>query len=514
MVRDPDRPLNDEPELPVSGPVAHDSGDSSGAPAPDGERGVAELALDEDKHGVGDLARAGGERGMGEPVPEEGKHGKDAVSGPATEESVGGGDPVGNVAIDDSVDAAGDAAPRKVAGRLVVALLERPLPAPPEQLRVGPFREGAFAARSTRLTSKLGLMLGVAFGICFVTGLLSHLIQHPPWWFWWPSRPVWLYRATQGVHVATGLASIPLLGAKLWSVYPRLFTWPPARTVVHAAERAGVAALVAGALFQLVSGVLNVARWYTPMPFFFTTGHYWVAWLTVGALLVHIAVQLPVVRDALSRHTKPTGNEAGNADPGRRHVLLGAGIAAGLITLTTVGETVRPLSRAAVLAPRRPTIGPQGLPVNKTALAAGVRQSASDPAYGLMVTGPAGPVRLDLAALNALPQHTVVLPIACVEGWSAGATWTGVRLRDLVGLVGADPKRAHVLVESLQASGRYGSSEVEPPLTEDPLTLIALRLRGEVLHVDHGYPARLIAPNRPGVLQTKWVARLTVREMR
>jgi DMSO/TMAO reductase YedYZ molybdopterin-dependent catalytic subunit len=55
---------------------------------------------------------------------------------------------------------------------------------------------------------------------------------------------------------------------------------------------------------------------------------------------------------------------------------------------------------------------------------------------------------------------------------------------------------------------------VEPPLTADPLTLIALRLNGEPLHPDHGYPARLIAPNRPGVLQTKWVGRLTVRSPR
>jgi Oxidoreductase molybdopterin binding domain len=385
---------------------------------------------------------------------------------------------------------------------------ERPLPVPPEWLRRGPLRPGAFgsALRSTRLTSNLGLLLGVTFGICFATGLLSHVIQHPPAWFWWPSRPVGLYRVTQGVHVATGLASIPLLGAKLWSVYPRLFTWPPARTLLHAAERAGVALLVAGALFQVLSGLLNVARWYTPMPFFFTTGHYWVAWLTIGALLVHIAVQLPVVRDALRRRPTP--------DPGRRQVLLGAGVAAGLITLTTLGETVRPLSRAAVLAPRRPTIGPQGLPVNKTAGGAGVRAIASDPAYGLVLTGPAGPMRLDLAALNALPQHTVVLPIACVEGWSASATWTGVRLRDLVRLAGADPGRAHVLVESLEPGGRYRTSTVQPPLTADPFTLVALRLRGEVLHLDHGYPARLIAPNRPGVLQTKWVGRLTVREPR
>src|SRR4051812_49975187 len=90
--------------------------------------------------------------------------------------------------------------------------------------RRGPFRRGAFGSRlrSARLTSHLGLALAVAFGTCFVTGLLSHLIQHPPGWFWWPARPVGLYRVTQGLHVATGLASIPLLGVKLWSVYPRL----------------------------------------------------------------------------------------------------------------------------------------------------------------------------------------------------------------------------------------------------------------------------------------------------
>ncbi|MFI1769566.1 molybdopterin-dependent oxidoreductase, partial [Streptomyces sp. NPDC020800] len=33
---------------------------------------------------------------------------------------------------------------------------------------------------------------------------------------------------------------------------------------------------------------------------------------------------------------------------------------------------------------------------------------------------------------------------------------------------------------------------------------------GEELSPDHGYPVRLMAPNRPGVLQTKWVGRLEV----
>lgn len=157
--------------------------------------------------------------------------------------------------------------------------------------------------RSPRLTGLLGVALAVAFTTCFVTGLISHLIQRPPDWFWWPSRPVGLYRVTQGLHVATGLASVPLLGAKLWSVYPRLFAWPPARDLAHAIERAAVAALVAAALFQLISGILNIARWYAPMPFFFTAGHYWSAWLAIGALITHVGVKLPIIRQALTRAT-------------------------------------------------------------------------------------------------------------------------------------------------------------------------------------------------------------------
>ena len=45
---------------------------------------------------------------------------------------------------------------------------------------------------------------------------------------------------------------------------------------------------------------------------------------------------------------------------------------------------------------------------------------------------------------------------------------------------------------------------------DDDRTLLALALNGEPLALDHGYPARIIAPNRPGVLQTKWVTRLEV----
>ena len=354
--------------------------------------------------------------------------------------------------------------------------------------------------RGERTTSLLGVALAVTFPVCFVTGLLSHLIQHSPYWFDWPSRPVELYRITQGLHVATGTATVPVLLAKLWSVYPKLFAWPPVRGLAHLLSRLSVLVLVGAALTEVVTGGLNVARWYAPMPFFFTVAHHWLAWVAIGALLVHIGVQLPVVRRALAR---PVDDRAGAQ---RRGLLAAVAAAAGLVTLTTVGQTVRPLARLAVLAPRRPDLGPQHLPVNKSAVEAGVRRV--DDTYRLRIDGP-HPRRLSLADLAALPQHTAALPIACVEGWSATGHWTGVRIRDLLALVGAPPG-CRLRVASAQRGGLYRASTLPAAACRDPLSLLALRLNGEVLDLDHGYPCRLIAPNLPGVMQTKWVNRLVV----
>ena len=102
---------------------------------------------------------------------------------------------------------------------------------------------------------------------------------------------------------------------------------------------------------------------------------------------------------------------------------------------------------------------------------------------------------------------TVSLPITCVEGWSASAHWTGIRVRDLLDLAGFDPDET-VRVSSLQRRGDYGTSLLYPNHHRDPLTLLAVKLNGQPLAPDHGYPCRLIAPNRPGVQQTKWVTRL------
>ena len=72
------------------------------------------------------------------------------------------------------------------------------------------------------------------------------------------------------------------------------------------------------------------------------------------------------------------------------------------------------------------------------------------------------------------------------------------------------PADARVRVTSLQQNSIYAVTEMGPEFVRDPSTLVALELEGETLDLDHGYPARMIAPARPGVLQTKWLSRLEV----
>lgn len=395
-----------------------------------------------------------------------------------------------------------------------------------------------------RTAAQLGLMLGVAFAICLVTGVVSHLHQNPVDWLPIPATPAGAYRVSQGLHVACGLAAIPLLLAKLYAVSPNLPRWPPVDGPVDAMARLALLPLVGGSIFLLVSGTANIAGWY-PWEFFFPTGHWWAAWLVLGATLVHVALQAPVLRRlwwpeqqpdqerakwyaADPADPEPAYPESGDRAPGstegagepvsaaggmsRRALLAVVGAAAGLITLFTAGQTFPPLRSFTALAPRKPDVGPQGFPVNRTAAAARTEGLADDPGYRLVVADPAGnEVALTLQRIRTMRQRTHELPIACVEGWSASVVWTGVSLGDVVAAAGLEPPEGDVVVRSAQESGLYRSSVVSASLAGRDDCLLALEANGEPLHEDHGAPIRLIAPNRPGVLQTKWVNRLEVQ---
>ena len=394
--------------------------------------------------------------------------------------------------------------------------------------------------RGRWLTSMLGLLLLGAIVVVAGTGLLSHEAYAPDlgrnaivpaeddldllpgdWPAGWP----WLYAVTQGLHVTVGIAMVPLLLAKLWSVFPRLFTWPPVRGPWHLLERLSLLLLVGGAFFQLATGIANVQLWY-PFGFNFVVAHYFGAWVLLSALVLHVALKAPEVRRAarergvlrpLIDDLRADGTNAEPPEPGglsapvpepptltRRGLLGVVGAASGGLVVVTAGQSVGgPLRELAVLAPRGRDLG---FPVNKTAAAARVTPAMVGAAWRLEVTG-GRTLSLSRAELLAMELATHDLPIACVEGWSSTQTWTGVRLADLAELAGAADDHV-VRVSSLQPGGVLREATLTPGEVRDHRSLLALRVAGADLPLDHGFPARIVVPGLPGVHCTKWVGSL------
>jgi DMSO/TMAO reductase YedYZ molybdopterin-dependent catalytic subunit len=404
---------------------------------------------------------------------------------------------------------------------------------PPGARRLGAFRS---PLRGPWLTSVFGLVLLIVLPIVILTGLLSYIAYGPRlgqaipadvgWLrlpvFDWPTRPSWLYRLTQGLHVGLGLVIIPVVLAKLWSVIPRLFVWPPARSIAQALERLSLLMLVGGVLFEIVTGVLNIQYDYI-FGFSFYDAHYFGAWVFIAGFLMHITLKIPrmitglrslSLREVLRTNRSDTRPEIPDpdglvsADPAeptmsRRGALALVGSGAALVGVLTAGQTLGGASRgAALLLPRGRG---QDFPVNKTAVAAGIAPESVGASWRLVLRSGATVVVLDRDALAGLAQHTARLPIACVEGWSTVQTWSGVRLADLARIAGVRVPRT-ARVTSLQRGGAFGEATLQPNQVRDPDALLALRVNGGDLSLDHGYPARIIVPALPGVHNTKWVA--------
>jgi DMSO/TMAO reductase YedYZ molybdopterin-dependent catalytic subunit len=402
--------------------------------------------------------------------------------------------------------------------------------------------------RGPWLTSILGSALLPLVIVCAVTGFLSQAAYEPGlghnsllpggglgtgiYFFSWPTSPAWIYALTQGLHVICGLAAIPIVLAKLWSVMPKLFEWPPVRSLSHALERASLALLVGGAVFVFGTGLLNIQVFY-PWPFRFLTAHYYGAFVFLAAFGLHLVLKLPLAWRTLRERgvlrplraglaeTVAEPYEPGHVAPAapaaptisRRALLATVGAASLGAALMAAAQTVGgPLRSLGLLTPRSTQVGdgPNGFQINKTAAAVGIGEEQTGAAWRLALSGPVSR-RFSREQLMALPQHSYDLPIACVEGWSTTQRWTGVRLRDLAALAGA-PAGSVALVESLQQAGALRAVTLSGDQVDAEQSLLALRVNGEDLSLDHGFPARIIIPGAPGVHQTKWVASMKFGE--
>jgi len=402
----------------------------------------------------------------------------------------------------------------------------------------GPFRPEFWKSplRGPWLTAVLGSVLLMLMAIVALTGFLSHAAYQPdlgrnalvgtdlPFttFFDWPTGPSWLYAFTQGLHVNVGLFALPVVLAKLWSVIPRLFQFPPVRTPAEGIERLSIALLVSSTGFLFATGIVNMQYWYV-FRFDFVEAHYYSAVVFVAALAVHLVVKVPValrayrsrgvlapLRQGLAETVQePDGDTVAlRPDPptvSRRGLLAGVGAGAGALLVANVGQSVGgPLRSVAFLAPRREG----GFPVNKTADGARITEAMVGSDYRLVLRGGANEVELTRDDLLGLPLATHTLTLGCVEGWSTRQTWTGVPLAELARRAGVAGAGA-LLVESLQEAGVLRQATLARNQMADARSLLALRVGDADLTLDHGYPARIIVPGLPGVHNTKWVGRLT-----
>ena len=395
--------------------------------------------------------------------------------------------------------------------------------------------------RGPWLTSFLGTLLVPTITVIALTGFIDHWAHYPQFggndpvgpasdipalFHFTASFPSWSYAVTQGTHVTLGLVVVPLVLAKLWSVMPRLFQRPVLKSVAGALERISLLGLVASVLVEFATGILATNDW-APWSFDFNTVHYYGAWIFGTLFVLHACVKLPVMRRAYRERgvlkplmqglaeTKPEPPDDGGLAPinpaaptiSRRGLLAMVGGASLTIFGVQVGESIGgPFRRLALLAPRGRVFGtgPNDFPVTHTAASAQVTSAMTGADWSLTVVG-GRTISFSRQQLLAMAQSTRTLTITCTDGWSTTQHWTGVQLAALARLVDA-PDGAILRPVSLEPG--LSPEALPPSLHGDGGSLLALRVNGVDISLDHGYPARVILPNVPGGFNTKWVSEL------
>jgi DMSO/TMAO reductase YedYZ molybdopterin-dependent catalytic subunit len=121
----------------------------------------------------------------------------------------------------------------------------------------------------------------------------------------------------------------------------------------------------------------------------------------------------------------------------------------------------------------------------------------------------ARPATFSLAELRSFPSRSQITHLACEEGWSFIAEWTGVPLSHVLNLAGALPQARYVAYFSAQR-GWWDSIDMADAW--HPQTLLTYGMNGADLPVGHGAPIRMRLPRQLGYKSVKYLTHLTVTD--
>ncbi len=157
-------------------------------------------------------------------------------------------------------------------------------------------------------------------------------------------------------------------------------------------------------------------------------------------------------------------------------------------------------------APRSARLAGNALPSYFVSDSVPVWDAAARGAWTLEVTGLVRrPLRLSLDDLVRLPRISERVNHFCVEGWTAVAERTGVRVSELARLAGALPDAQYVDFQSFD-NGYHESWDLES--ATHPQTLVVYAQDGHMLSPAYGAPARLFSPVKLGYKNTKYLTRI------
>ncbi len=121
----------------------------------------------------------------------------------------------------------------------------------------------------------------------------------------------------------------------------------------------------------------------------------------------------------------------------------------------------------------------------------------------------ARPGAFSVVDLKKFGSRSQITHIACEEGWSYIAEWTGVPLSRILEAAGMRPEAKYVVYFSIE---KDWWDSIDLAEAQHPQTLIAHGMNGADLPVPFGGPLRMRVPRQLGYKNVKFVNRLVVTD--
>jgi DMSO/TMAO reductase YedYZ molybdopterin-dependent catalytic subunit len=119
------------------------------------------------------------------------------------------------------------------------------------------------------------------------------------------------------------------------------------------------------------------------------------------------------------------------------------------------------------------------------------------------------PGMFSLEQLKRYPARSQITQLACEEGWSYVAEWTGVPLAHVLEVAGIQPRARYVVYFSIEPEW-WDSIDMVDAL--HPQTYLAYGMNGGNLPVGNGGPLRMRVPRQLGYKSVKFITRLAVTD--